>query len=246
MKFDLYGMIEMEHTSYPGSIGDSCAETFRYYHLLNFVCGEDTETELIVRRIYLEIKTDKGYLRHPTAPMGWREDDFSGDQALPLLICLGACKQYGPVKEVIERNNWKYGNGDFVHPSYRAAVARANGKTSLFWDSFIYAQALSMKHFPYRWNDGAKTVERVENSSCDFINFIHLILQAEKVGHTYFSRKAKEVFTADFIMKKVVEYYAPEPRNSFLVELYDDAVRKTFSMNNPQIGPLFNPKPLLL
>lgn len=237
MKVDSYGFLEMEHTSFPGSIGDSCAETFRHLTLERFL---NPIFDFPIETVYQKIKTEKGYLRHPTSP--WKEDDFSGDQATPLFIALELFARFDLSKEVKTRFKWKYGNGDLIQPTFKAAVERK----SLFWDFFIYGQAMSMKHLPYRWDDGTKSIEKSKDSSCDFINFIHLILHAEFLGHTYFSRKAKEVFSADFVMKKVVQYYAPEPNCDFLLDLYEKSVYKVFSMHNPQIGPLFNVKPLLL
>lgn len=234
MKFDSLGFLNMQQTDYPGSIGDAARETFGYFHLARTLCvlagdfNPEESVQLLIARLYERIRTEKGYLRHPNAPEGWREDDFSGDQTIALLICLESWGLLGPAEELIGRTSWRYGNGDLIHPTYIAAKCRVGHKPSLFWDFFIYAQALAMKHLSYRWNDETKRLEKSLDSSADFINFLHLILQAERVGHTYFSRKAQNVFTADEIRTKIYAYYSPEPISAWILDLYDKAIEQVF------------------
>lgn len=222
MKVDNYGFLEMEHTGWPGSIGDSFAETFRHLNLEKFL---EPSFTFPIESLYQKVKTEKGYLRHPTSP--WKENDFSGDQATPGLIALEMFGCFTLAKEMKDLFSLRYGNGDLIQPTFKAAKQRVLGP-SFFWDFFIYGQAISMRFLPYRWDDGTKSIEKSKDSSCDFINFIHLILHAERFGHTFWTKKAKKVFTADQIMKKVVDYYAPEPNCTFLITLYDKAVRKVF------------------
>lgn len=78
------GMIIMQQTAWPGSIGDSCAETSRA-----IVLDKDGLSTAA-------FSTEKGYLRHPSAPEGWRESDMSNDQLLPLMLVDASVKPGWP------------------------------------------------------------------------------------------------------------------------------------------------------
>lgn len=80
MKFDEIGCMVMEQCEWPGSVGDSCAETFRYAIL------SQSQARTVSRFV-----TEKGYLRHPSlaGKPEWDEADFSNDQLLPFMLATG-------------------------------------------------------------------------------------------------------------------------------------------------------------
>jgi hypothetical protein len=80
MKF-VDGCIEMEQCEWPGSIGDSMAETYRH-DVLDWFSDNNV-------RMPTEFVTDKGFLRHPSlaGKAEWDEADMSNDNLLPMLLC---------------------------------------------------------------------------------------------------------------------------------------------------------------
>lgn len=77
MKF-VDGAMVMEQCEWPGSVGDSCAETFRY----GILSGESMNVTPFI---------GEGFLRHPSlkGKEGWDEADFSNDQLLPMMLATG-------------------------------------------------------------------------------------------------------------------------------------------------------------
>lgn len=236
MKFDQYGLIEMEQNGWPGSIGDSCAETFRYFHLMSFYPNVNS-LAVNVAVALSRVITTKGLLRHPTAPYhddkgnSWREDAFSFDQWAPLFLGAEAwgfefsCKHF---QGGIERNLFRTGNNQFVPLTYFTIWGRHYQSYGVVWDIPLYLQGLAMKYFPWRWNDGTKKIENTKNSSADWLNFVHILLQAERLGHTKLSLKTKKMFDAKEILEKIRNYYEPEPNSNWLVELYEPIIVRVF------------------
>lgn len=230
MKFDSRGFIEMEQAPYPGSIGDSCAETFRYFNLcatVGRIRGSEVPdiTRAHVLNLFNQIRTDNGFLRHPTAPEGWREDDFSFDQCLPLLLALeswGLDAEHSAVVQSLVKAKYRTGNGDLVPPTLWSAT-----RSGLLGGLPVLLQGLAMKHLPYRWNDERMRLEKQSQSSADYINWVHLIFRFERVGHNWTTRRAKSLFSASEILFKIRHYYAPEAR-AFVLPLYAEAVEHIF------------------
>lgn len=81
MKFDSLGCMVMEQCEWPGSAGDSCAESFRH-KILAGECANSERNPFII---------PNGFLRHPSLidREGWDVADFSNDQLLPMMLCKG-------------------------------------------------------------------------------------------------------------------------------------------------------------
>lgn len=248
MKFDQFGFLESEKDPEgdPGRIGDSTAETFRWYGLaatayfLDALPIPDNIADHVAS-LYQRIHTDAGYLRHPLAPVkdakgkNWREPDFSDDQAIALLMGLDAWGLHELGSELvtsIQNAGGKTGNGDYVHPTFIASGLRFADHPSNFCDFSILSQGLAMKYFPLHWNDGKWQkrewpVELASESTTDFLNWTHLIFQAERHGHTWITERARSIFTEDQIMEKINSYYAKEP-NPLILAMYRPVVRGVF------------------
>lgn len=207
MRIDEYGTIELEQCSWPGSIGDSCAETARYAHLL-MLNGEYRLPVLLNRFI-----THTGYIRHPTAPDGWRESDFSSDQALPLYLAL---KRNAAIPELLQaesRLRWRTGNGQLVSPALFFAIRRLDVMFSL-----VTLAQVALFKLPWRWSDERHWFERSEGSSADYLNWLHCAV--------YCPRWIRRLISADLLKQKIADYYKPEPNSAFLLSLYNKIIEK--------------------
>jgi hypothetical protein len=203
VKIDEYGCLIMEHVDWPGSIGDSAAESGRYEHL-KMLLGDYVNICNLEKFV-----TPEGYVRHPTAPDGWREGDFSTDQALGLYLAWRRGANYTRTAQMerrIKRNWYRTGNNDIVSPGFFAELM----DSQVLRTTFLLIQLLLFM-LPYRWNDETKSLERMEGSSADYLNFIHCLAYAPK-----FIRK---LVNKETLTQKVKHYYRNEP-NAFVVDLY--------------------------
>lgn len=214
MKIDSYNTLVMEHVSWPGNIGDSCAETSRYLHLLHVLNRQLIKLDLN------QFVTNLGFVRHPTAPAkddngdSWREDDFSSDQGLPLFLA-AKCSNLGLaniIKDRIKENKYRTGNGDLIAPMFYSLMY-CNWLTSIF----VLFQALLFK-LPFRWSDSENKFEEMEESSADYLNWIHTAIYAPKW--------IRKLISKNILKQKVREYYLPEPNVKFLINLYDEVIDK--------------------
>lgn len=215
---DQYGLLVMEHVSYPGNIGDSCAETCRYFHInRNATLGE---VEAI-----RNFRTDTGYIRHPDAPVDWREKDFSSDQATPLYLSFVKYDLYDYALEFESRvraAGWRTGNGDILPLIWITIFRRAHNKQTWASDIPLLLQSLTLRFLPFRWNDERKTVESTADSSSDWINHFHVLFQAAQ-SPTWISKLARLITPHNLIMGKVRHYYNIEPNVQFLLYAYETA-----------------------
>ena len=122
MRIDEFRSVVRERDGYPGDIGDSCADTARLFVLDPMALFYEPALNLDV------FWTPRGYVRHPLAPErddngeSWREDDFSSDQALPLLLA------YEVSRNILRTNlanrlciaSWRTGDGNLVSPGLYA------------------------------------------------------------------------------------------------------------------------------
>lgn len=217
MKFDSYRTIIMEQCWWPGSIGDSCAETSREDHLLSLL-GLPSNADLN------QFVSPTGFLRHPTAPAkddngnSWRESDFTSDQGLPLYL---ASKARGlPIAPLfhdrIKEAKWKTGNGDYVSPGLFAAIT----DSKCLLNSTVWGQAMIFK-FPFRWNDEKKGFEPMETSYADYLNWIHLAIYCLPAIRGEIPKATLKV--------KVRSYYATEPNSQWIIDLYDQVLDRYFT-----------------
>lgn len=209
---DELGLLKMEASGYPPNIGDSCAETSRWLHLLELLHKDDN----VNPDILYKFMTDKGFVRHPNAPErdtngdSWREDDFTSDQGLPLYL---AAKSYdltsleNNIKTTIKSNYFRTGNGDFVNPIFFAVLINSKWLLNIV----LFFQILVFK-FPFRWSDSKKQFERSEGSSADYLNFIHALF--------YSSKWVRKFVNPEKLLKKVIDYYKDEPNSKWIMDLY--------------------------
>ncbi|HEY0751998.1 MAG TPA: hypothetical protein VGD26_12635 [Chitinophagaceae bacterium] len=240
MRIDEFGLVVLEQNpeaSYPndggfhGNRGDSCAETGRLFHLLRFLEREAPD----VRKVYEHLRTAKGFLRHPLCK--WREDDQSSDQMKPLYLAVTSWGFHDlklDIEHYLQKNKkfgifWTTGNGDPINASFWACIKRANNQQTSFHDLAHYLQAVAMERLPYRWNDEKKWFERMEGSSADYLNFLHAIIQAEYAGHTANSLKALKLVSPVKLLRKIMDYYRPEPNCSWVIDLYSSAISKLYT-----------------
>ncbi len=241
MIFDEYGLIRMEKDGLPGDIGDSCAETFRYFHLralLEPAAKEDNNIRKSVLLAMTNVRTNIGYLRHPLAPekddkgANWREPGFSHDQFKAMYMALRAFGFTGFTGEAERRikSNWyRTGDNNLIHPSYFTYSKRAHGRQNNMSDFPLIAQAYLLLKVKKRWNDEKKELEETKDSSCDWLNFFQMLIQAEMLGHTKYSQKAKEMVTPIQVIEKISSYYASQPNSEWIVSCYDQAVKKVWA-----------------
>lgn len=218
MFFDKYGFVNLEQSPFPGSIGDSCAETSRYV-LLSYILGKDIKINLS------PFITSKGVLRHPDSP--WREDDTSDDQVSPLIsVCSVTAPElaYKVIKQ-LEENHLKTGNGKLIHLTTLAQLERVCHRSGLWaWDIVILAQALILK-LPYQWNDGKKKFTKTQDNSADYLNFInYLALASTTRTFGLLCKLACKIISKELALNKVQSYYAQEPNNQIILDLYAKAI----------------------
>jgi hypothetical protein len=226
MKFDDYGLVVRELESdetqkgFDGNRGDSCAETFRWAHLVDYLGNRQN-----LSAPYRAISTEKGYLRHPTTP--WREDKFSFDQWVPLYLAVHGRIWQQDCQKYIDSNWWRTGNNNFVSPLYFTARRRAAKKANSLSDLPLLGMAIILRFSPIRWSDSKKWFESTKNASGDYLNFLHLLIQCETHGHTVVSKLAKWLTKKSTAMEKVIHYFLGEP-DAFVVPLYEKALDKMY------------------
>lgn len=210
------GLVVLEQCEFPGNIGDSCAETCRLYVLKRFI-GAPVENE---KEILSQFITQKGIIRHPSSP--WREDDTSSDQVLPLVVSATSWNEPIPCSLFLNRT----GNGDLVSPNLFAAQKRLLGKSSWIYDLSILGQSVVFK-IPFRWNDEKKSFESSKDSSCDYLNFVMVLIQAvETNSMTWPIKRAIKITDKDMVLAKIKHYYRSEPNCENLISAYSLALEK--------------------
>lgn len=200
------GCVVLEQCGFPGNIGDSCAESARLENLL-WKLGHREMCDLS------KFITTGGTIRHPDSP--WREDDTSSDQEMPLWIALKNKMQFANAEIVKQRTKarwWKTGNGDFINPMYYCLLN--NWKMAL--ELIVRAQIKAL-NLPYRWSDSKKWFEKSDGHSADYLNLFHVGLEVP--------REDRKELPKEVILKKIKEYYLPEP-NPFVLEYYEEAIMR--------------------
>ena len=231
MRIDEFGMIVLEQNPEgdPGNLGDSWRETFADIHL-DFMLGK-TDIDRSAK-VYGAASTAIGYLRHPHVPQDWREKDFSGDQWKMGYICLACVGPQGAADEMrlrLKNNGYRYGNGDFAHPTIFTVISRGQSSRSAFKDLAILAQITALNLAPIRWNDERKWFESTSDASADWLNYLHMLFQCEYKGHTWASRLAKKLTNPRTAIAKVEAYYAKEPNCGWLLDKYRKVIVNVWS-----------------
>lgn len=223
MRTDQYGLILMEQTGFPGNVGDSCAETFRYALLKQFL-GQPLPEEEVLKAIS-NTETTRGFLRHPTSP--WRENDFSGDQWLPRFLAITPFKPFCAQMMIVRLgvDGYRTGNGDPIAPILYAAVKRfGNNNQPTFFDVALLIQ-VPLFLLPFRWSESRGWFESNKDSSADYLNWFIYLVHCEIHGHSLWSKLSKRWMNPKRLIEKVTQYYKVEP-NAFVVPLYEQAVKR--------------------
>ncbi len=215
MKQDQLGLLISQTSDYPGSHGDSCAETCRLY-VLRSAARDPRMDELMIELF----RTSKGYLRHPAIANWWGgEDDFSSDQALPMLMaldCMGntqTAKSHTLLAIARERLKWKTGR----HFASLGVMALARK----MWNTFAALQILQALVFkiPIRWSDSKNWFESTHGSSADYLNFAVALIYLEDCGVRWHRRIVLWLCPANRIFERVTHYYASEPPSGIRTEI---------------------------
>jgi hypothetical protein len=151
------GMIEMEQCAWPGSVGDSMAETSRYAILTGAKLDQ------------WKFRALGCYCRHQSvqALPGWDVSDTSNDQLLPFILATGITGAWNkiPCTKTI------------VSPGVYFAIRG-------MWKAFaltVKAQNLIFA-LPYRWSDSKKWFEKTVGSSADYLNYFVSIVFLRRMG----------------------------------------------------------------
>lgn len=226
-----------------GSIGwgDSCAETFRYFHLLYVrkfleISNEGLSHQLStdIARAYTSIKSPIPF-RYQRAPAGrlpqqWGDPikDFSSDQEIPLICALGVY-EYGVIAKGIQSElGWFWQNGQPILGDGYACFRRAQGKSSnIFLDDFLWPTVFARCGVFPTWDSGIKKIRWGDpTDTADDLNLIHLFLQCEYTSHTWTSKRAMQFYSKHRDIHKAVQtYYSDEPDKYML---YASVIEKVF------------------
>lgn len=197
MYYDTQNLIIFEQNAWPGNSADSCAETSRE-EILN-----PTDKDRL--KNYM---TPTGFVRHPNSL--WREDDFSDDQLLPMIM---ANPDILPVAQ--QRLPYRAGNGLFHTPIVYAIL----WKHYLLANIALYAQYIFMTKIPYRWDDGKKAFERTDDMSCDWLNWFVTVVHLKRKGKLFFNLSKEDI---TLVRSKIESYYKPEPNNQQILNNYEN------------------------
>lgn len=225
MYIDNYGTISMEQCEFPGSIGDSAAESGRYAVLAyingNFQSGIKLQAFL----------TPSGVIRHPQSP--WGVSDTSTDQIVPLIAAstLLEPKITDTIIQQIKDNGYKVSNGNLINPGVLANIKRHTGSTfQSVYDIAFLGQAFMFK-LPFRWSESKHWFEKTEGSSSDYLNFTNGLLLAKIRGGLTFPQKLTlKLIKKEEILQKIKNYYKPEPNSEWLIKEYEQALEKLYNV----------------
>lgn len=210
MRIDGYGCVVMEKDGPPGDLGDSCAETGRYMVLLGMMYNAKL----------MPFLTDAGFLRHPDAP--WREEDFTSDQALYLLMAadLTSAGLFLTIVNKIKALGWRTAPAKIASPDVIALCTRSYQTLA----ALNVAQMLINK-FPWRWDDSNQTATkwwrfvRSEGSTVSFMTVFVAMVFLKRKGITW----PQKFWNKETYLAKAKSYYENQPRSLWFTELYDRA-----------------------
>lgn len=205
------GALVSEIGEWPGCYGDSCANTARHY----LICRS---LELDVTHLNLkQFRNDHGYLRHPLIKDVWGEDDFSGDQALPLFLAfkLDYPEMAQEMKQRIKDNWWRTGNNRLASP---ALISELNNNSTM--RNFCLRTQAKIFKLSFRWSDATHWFEPSSGSSADYLNWMFSALQAPV--------EVRRVVQPGLLIEKVSQYFATEPNHEVILKGYTDMIVRNF------------------
>lgn len=182
MKFDNNNMLYMEHDlpDMNAAVGDSCAETGRYF-ILN--CSLNKIDIRVASEYMSNTESNDKYVRHPRLS----DQDFGPDQWLPRYLVSKICG-FG---EEASRMRKDYKS---MSLSSLACVCPVFAKV------FVLLQELAFR-LPFRWSDSKRAFESNKDASADYLNWFMLIV--------YYKIKPRFV-TKEELKAAVQAYYKPE------------------------------------
>lgn len=221
MKIDSFGCVVMERDGMPGDIGDSCAETGRLVLLRNTLLFPDVPSQKILFLNLDRFISPSGFLRHPEAPVGWREDDFTSDQMTYLLMA--------SFIHNLELFNFIVNNlhlmTKYKTPDVRAIAHRA-------WNTLgvITCVQMLINKFPYRWADGGEAdghwyskfwrFTRSNDSTVSYLTVFIAVLFLKRVGVTW----PLKFLNFELYLQKAKAYYSGQPNSDWFTKLFDTAL----------------------
>jgi hypothetical protein len=203
----VHGFLISETSEWPGSHGDSCANTCRHAIL----DGHE------VLASPFEFMAAGGYQRHPELKDTWGAWDFSNDQALPLLIRVLRIAKHN---FILDDFKWKIpASKTWVSPG---VWCLARGWIFLF-GLVTLAQCFLFK-IPWRWDDEKQRIARSEGHSADYLNMVVSLKFLRERGYWWIARLCWRVLDPWLVGGKVYDYFKPEPncywhRDLFLKEI---------------------------
>lgn len=218
MKIDEHGCVIMQSVGWPGDIGDSCAETGRYIVLRG---SADPQINLMA------FVTDIGFIRHPTSP--WKEDTFTTDQALYLLMAADLTDR--PLRDIVvsklRRMGWQTAPGKPAHPNLYFLAHR--------WYQLCGLTEIAQMMFnliPFRWHDGNDGTESwgafrrrfwrfksAEGSTVSFMTTLLGCIFLKRVG----VRWPLRILNKEKYLAKTRAYYANQPNSEWFVAMFERA-----------------------
>jgi len=204
MRRDFNGLMISEECNWPGSVGDSCANTARSNIL-------DYDGQYAPGANLSHFVTGKGFVRYDKLPADWMEDDFSDDQCLPLYMAATTAIRIA----IRTRLPYFAGNGTPHNPLTYAIIWGHHKLANIC----LILQLLTMLYVKYRWTDanGLKwyqRIERSEGSSADWLNWFVTCVYLERKGELWFKPDVYKV------ANKVYDYYKNEPNNASVLADY--------------------------
>lgn len=196
-KFDSLRSLVREkyEPGHTGNFGDSCGETCRA-----MILGDK-------RGDFMSFITATGYVRHRYSL--WREDDFSNDMLLPLLMAA----EFENVET--KSNRWKIrGTNTFVSIGVWGLVRKQYWLLNVA--NIVQGWLFNLK---FRINDNG-TIERLDGKVQDWLNYICIYVFLKKKNKWATLNQDKKR-----CIKAVRKYYLEgpdwEPNSQWIVELYE-------------------------
>lgn len=225
----------------PGAVGDSAAESGRYWTglwILKYKLNKDiSEFPFSTAQDFSNaldwLRSDKipdNYWRHPLCV--WNSEpghDFSRDQTTPLVVAMSLWASTHPEMDfkarlqrlhgVHKARFWKYQNADIASPAninlYRRGI---ENKSTLMGDVFLFADVAIQCH----------KVKSNPDWTGDILNLTLAVMQAEFLCPTEMSNRAKNYLKANCDVQRCWDfYYRDESGNT--VEFADKIWRPIIS-----------------
>lgn len=162
MKVDQHNVLIIEEGGLPGDLGDSCAESGRYT-VMSCLANYFPYGRRLNMPVFI---TPKGFIRHPDTPEDWKENDFTSDQGINLLMALHTDWPF-QFADVAPKMKWSTAPTKISSPA-----VMATSRHMLRTLNIINALQGLIFRIPYRWSDSKKKFESTADSSADYLNWI--------------------------------------------------------------------------